>query len=397
MKKIFTMFFAIAAFACLFSGTFALGIEAKNPLVEKGSAVELSGTAYQGTVSAKIFYENILVKEGQATADENGYFSYSYRIGFSEPSGNWKAVVSQGNDANTVSFTVENSQESAFLLVKITSPEKTGFVSTEKIFFSAIVTDSGSPVERALVTAWVPGMEKTVLLENQKGVYSGEISLPASLQPGEYNFVITAEKAFSSTERYGGENILQVKISRPEIVLEILQPSLFETRFEKQIEFLVQPEYSTGVPVENAEIYAGIQGEKIVFEKTGNAYAASYTPKQQQGEALDITIFAADSFGNSGKKQIPMRITGFFESFLEKNIAFIAAGIIIIALLAFFAAKKIKKKKSMKNNAGKTREIEMQMQQLEKNFYEKPTIDRKTFEETRRKYNEQLEGLKKAE
>jgi hypothetical protein len=233
-----------------------------------------------------------------------------------------------------------------------------------------------------------------LLQESEPGVYSGELTIPAIVQPADYNVFVISEKVASKKERFGGENILQINISRPELILNVLRPTLYETKITKPIEIVVAPKYSTGAAVEDGKIVAEINGKKIDFKKTAEGFAATYTPSDNDLGLIEIKIFGYDSFGNLGKKEFSMKITGFEENFLEKNgfffIICIALAIAGIAFGTWFFRKKntTKQKEQQKN------EIETKIKKVEESFYKRPTVDRKTFDEVLAKYREDLDELK---
>lgn len=386
------LFMLCICLALLLGSAHGLSIDTNGNTLKKGETLEISGTADTGPLTLKVFSGDWLMAEKTITP-ENGFFSFEHEIGFSEPGGNWRAVVSQGNDLNAAEFTVENSPESAFLLVKILSPSKTSLAATEKVSLSVMVTDSGKPVERAIVFAWFPSMEKIHLTETKNGIYSKELVLPPMLQPGRYKLIFTAEKVFSQEKVFGGENSFEISVARPEIILKILRPALPEAMAGKPIEIAVLPEYSTGIVVEDSEITGNIGNNSLSFEKTSEGFVAHYTPQETDPENLKIEIFAMDSFGNSGKTELTVKITGQTQNFLEQNFPWILGGaaLAVIAVIAFFIY--CKKVRCGKKNFEKKKEVKMQIKQLENSFYKKANIDRKTFDEEMAKCRQELAEL----
>ncbi|MDD5162886.1 MAG: hypothetical protein PHD95_01620 [Candidatus ainarchaeum sp.] len=396
MEKNSSSFLALAFLAWLaimLPYASAINIEAQQN-IEKGKTLKIIGNANFGKVTIKILFSGSTVKETELETESDGNFSFDYNVAFNDPSGTWRIIAIQGEDRNTAFSRIKNSNESAFLFIKFFSPSKQNFTATENIFFSVRITDSGKLVERAVTYAWFPQLGKTPLQESEKGVYSGELQIPAILQGGDYNVIVTSEKVSSKEEKAGGENVLQISIAKPELIITLLKPTLYEAKIAKPIEIVAVPSYSTGIVPEEAQITAEINGKKINLEKTAEGFSATYVPSEQDGSLLNIKIIGYDSFGNSGKKEFSMKITGFEENFLEKNWLFfiicIALAIAAIAAGAWF----FRNRNATRQTEQKKKEIETKMKKVEESFYKRPTVDRKTFDEVLSKYREDLNDLK---
>ncbi|MDD5148564.1 MAG: hypothetical protein PHH08_03825 [Candidatus ainarchaeum sp.] len=380
-------------FSALVLSAGAISINAaKN--IEKGGRLEITGTGLPGKVAIKIFSEDWLIKEKEVFTDSNGFFVADYNIGFTDPSGNWRAVASQNQDRDTANFTVAHSNESAFLFIKFFSPSKQSFLATEKVSFNVKITDSGKNVERAVVYAWFPMVEKTLLAETESGIYSGELAIPPVLQPGDYNVFVTSEKVISSWDRRGGEGIMNVTVARPEIIIRIIKPALYESSIGETIEILAVPEYSTGAKPAETEMVAEIKGRKIAFEKTAEGFLASYAPDEGDVGLLKVKISGYDSFGNSGQEEISLKITGLEKSFWQKNLWLIITAVAVVCACCFAVLWFFKKRTKENAFAKKKREIETKMKKVEESFYKRPTVDRKTFDDVLAKYREELDDLK---
>jgi len=380
-------------FVFLFSGpAFALTINTDANSVEKGSSLLISGNSDMGTVKLKLFSGDWLVQETSAITDTN-YFEFEFVPEYTVPSGYWKAVSEQNGRKAEALFKVENSPEAAFILIKILSPSKKIFSATEKISIGTKLTDAGKDVERAAVFAWVPKMGKIHLSETKPGFYSKDIVLPPTIPPGNYNIVLTAEKAFSHDKEYGGENILEIQVVRPEIILNIVRPAVSEVIVGKRVEILVLPEYSTGITAEEIEISASIGEEEISFIKTGEGFSAEFVPEDSGKEKITLLIFAVDSFGNTGQKELELRLTGFEQSFLEKNLWWIGILCVLLAIVLGSAVYYCKKVRCRKGKSDRAKEIKLKIKNLEDSFYKNAGIDRKTFENTMADYREELEEL----
>ncbi len=371
----------------------AINIETQKN-VEKGKTLKIIGNANPGKLTIKILFSGSIVKETELETFSDGNFSFDYNVAFNDPSGTWRIIAIQGEDRNTAFSSIANSNESAFLFIKFFSPSKQNFTATENILFNVRITDSGKPVERAVTYVWFPQLGKTLLQESENGVYSGELHIPEILQGGDYNAIVTSEKVSSKEERSGGENILPISISKPELIITLLKPTLYEAKIAKPIEILAMPTYNTGAVPEDAKISAEINGKKINLEKTAGGFSATYVPDEHDDSLINIKILGYDSFGNSGKKEFSMKITGFEENFLEKNWLFfticIALAIAAIASGTWF----FRKKNATRLVEQKKKEIETKMKKVEESFYKRPTVDRKTFDEVLAKYREDLDELK---
>ncbi|MBN1941556.1 MAG: hypothetical protein JW772_05235 [Candidatus Diapherotrites archaeon] len=364
----------------------------------KGETISATVHSEEGRAKIKLFWEDVLVKEEEKTTDY--MFPYEYELGFSDPSGNWKIIAEDSLRSEEASFTVTQSEESAFYLITVNSPSKTNFIATEDVTVSVAVTDAGNPVERATVYAWNPIKGKILLESKGNGIYSGQLELPVEMRKGNYDIVITAEYIVSGTEKYGGERKLTWNISNPQIELEIAKPSLLEARVEQPIEILVVPKYETGKAVENCTVFVQLLGSEIELEKSESGYTAVFTPTEEYlsglgKDSFEMKINAYDDFGNTGTKTITIKVVGFEQNFWQKNllnIVLVILGAIVLCAGIFW---QYKLRKCIKGRSEKIRELKMQMKQLEDSFYKNSSTDRKTFEQTMQKYKEELNEVKR--
>lgn len=362
--------------------------------IQKGETLKITGNSDSSKVTLEIFAEDWLLEETEVQTDKNNFYSFDYNIGFTAPSGKWRIVAIAGDDKNTAYSWVKNSNESAFIFIKFFSPSKQEFTATEKISFNLKATDSGSPVERGTVFVWFPFQEKKILNETGKGIYSADFEISPVVQPGDYNVIITVEKSTGKKTKFGGENKIKITIARPDIGINIVKPALFETKAAKPVEILVTVNYSTGAILSDAEIIAEINGRKSPLEKTPEGFKMVYIPGENETDYTNITIFAYDSFGNSGKKEILLKIVGLEENFWQKNWLIILVICMLIAGAGYSFFRFFKKRNASSQIAQKRKDIETKMKKVEESFYKRPTVDRKTFNEALSKYREELNELK---
>jgi len=334
------------------------------------------------------------IAEKEIESDSEGYFKFDYRSTFIDQLGNWKIVFEgQDNFGNKIF-----EEKSLFVFEPGKLPErnisliktlKESYSPEEEIEIAIKVEEESGLIEEARVTAEAFGV-KQELSKIGPGEYAGIISAVVESGGLAQELII---KVYNSK---GGLIAIQnypLIIEAGKLNAELLAPveKVFSSGETIEIKILLTNQNNS--LVQEAEVYALINGKKLVLKKESEGiFSANYKITEETG-ALEIAIIAKTPAGAEGNTRKNVFVSGkdFFsgvEITQEIGIALLL-GLIVLGVIGV----KLKEKSEKKGKKDRLAELDNLEKTAQKMYLREKTINKKEYNKLMEKYNKQRREL----
>ncbi len=367
----------------------SIGLVMEKGVYEKGETLSFTVNCADGAGSAdaKLSLGNKVIAV-LSTEVAGGEASFSYPVGYLDPSGIWSLNAECAGEKTERDVKIEQVPSSAYYLIKFLSP--TGNVKrAEAVAVNVQITDSGSAVGDANVVTWGIRGERLLFDNLGNGKYRAVYQIPHDATLGEWEIIVCAER-----NGEGGENQSGVTVERAPVYVEILEPTISSFEMAVPIEITVRAAYFNGEPVRNATVIAAVGSRVIDMEKgEGGIYRAIFRPGMADVGGLQIEVSAADNAGNYGSASKGIVAVGWLGWFM-RNFWWLVAASVVAAVLVFTRFRFLLGKSfEMARLAGEKRKAEALLKKLQDDYYSGGDVRREVFDRRVAEYKTKLKDL----
>jgi hypothetical protein len=192
-----------------------------------------------------------------------------------------------------------------------------------------------------------------------------------------------------------GTGTISLQVEPVKLKVEVLEPKTFSHRIGEKIDFIVRVLYPNDEPLIKGKIKALIGDLELEFTSIESGiFRASFVPTSESEGILKTLIVAEDDFGNSGKTETLIEVSGTSILFdLFQNLHVIALIFLIIVGSVYLARKRILREIVKANLKRKKSELEKEIEKLQFKYYRETSIDREEYKTLMAKYSSELKEV----
>ncbi len=366
-------------------------------------SVKKRGSPVSVAMDANIVSNGTLVFNEGITPDSGGNFSFSYHSSFLDKEGPWK-IAAYAVDGNrnygfvekAVNFTIPPS--TSFLEVSVIEPVERVFRRGGSTRIMVSVADEGGAVANVAEVSAITPRGNTIALENEgAGTYTADYYFGWDFPEGRQKFEILAEKADGNTT-YSGKGSFDVNISKIGLDIEVISPGEGHFRAGDYIPVELKISYPDGKLVENAGARAVIGENEVVLEVgEGGLYRADIFVEMEYAGKNSIVFEIEDPYGNYANGSKVVEVSGFsmMYPFRKYGRSILLAGIAALLVVVILGIK-IARRRRISGLANRRKNLETEIKILQTQYFKEGTLSRKNYNEMMSKYEEKLDGVKKA-
>ena len=346
--------------------------------IQKGNALRITGScAMDVDINAFFSGSRILTLVAPCA---NSTFSVEQNTGPNEPTGTWVVIAESGGERLSQNAIVKNTRASQTLQVTFLSALSPRLNRGQSVELDLRVEFGGQPVDNANVMVWGLDEVPWALESEGNGVYHGEKPIRLDAGLGERSVQVVAS-ALAESNRYSGSDERPVEIAPATLIIDFVEPSgdVWENGITQTIQIRVryvdqQIPRDTHVSLQN-----GANSVPLLETERGT-FVVDWAFSPDATGAQTLTFRATDAFGNSGERSRGLTVrTGFGGLIRQNMILLIGIGVVLVILGAFIfpvIAKRGRHQYLLKQKA----HLEKQAEVLQRDYFERNSIDRTTFD-----------------
>ncbi len=386
---------AIVFVLLLFFASMAFSL---NVVIPKGSYVKGEFLDFTGFASGNAEITFIGVEGNKnigslvASTDSNGFFSFNYFIPCTDPAGDWKMIVSDEKEKKEFFFRVNSSVQCEFMRVDFIEPSSSSYFSTQKFDVRVKITDAGNEVNNAESYFWDFNGNKRRLYFEGNGIYAIEgIEVPLNAVKGNWNLMVTAVSG--GKEKNGGSNVVSFEVRSVPIRVNVVNPAVNEFSFGQPLELKVKPLYPDGSDASVTRVWAEFNGQKIDLKEEQGFFSAVIDTADFNAEVLYISIFAEDSFNNSGSVSLNLEPKGQLYFFIAQNAVVFLFPVIFVFYVLFVSVKEGRIFFNRTMLKRKRKKLLILMKKLQDDYFNRQIISREIYMQQYDDYKAELDAI----
>ena len=377
----------------LAASAFALSAGLNGESFKKGSTLQFTGICDTGNpVSITLSSKGRHVFSG--TFDCQASYAAAISIDFLFPSGEYSALVSDGKVTHMLSFSIEPSRESTFLVLSLLSPAKEDFYRTEDMNVFVKVTDSGNPVVDANVFVWDFDGNALLLQHAGDGIYFAELTVPVAAKLGSTDLTLVAQE--NNGALIGGELERTLRFRKAAVLVLLLKPELTNYDTGALLDISATATYPNQKPVEQAQLAATLAGKEIALQQQGDgSFKASLSTADFASGAAELVVTATDAAGNSGEARKTLILSQNINFYLIHYWFYALAAILLALGAGMLVRRQVLASVSRKQLLEEREKLKQRIAGLQTSYFNKATLSKDAFRQQTSELNARLDDINK--